>query len=429
MFLPLCFAALTATAQEDSLSRDIAKSPANLTSLAKEVAAAQASLVRHSELFGDWFGLAGDDVPTSYIRYYYDANNRIVAKIQSSHHMGDSENTVEVEKKGDQIPEEYHYYTYDERGNLVSVDQRKYRIVKGVKRSWADFENVEHHSYDSENRLVHTWSKMDAVSEYSWDGDRLVERNDSTQRGNWIRTSVFSDFKEGLVNCPQTVMIAGNWNQHYKGVYTYDDLGRPTTYTTYKVTGELDETHHFISFEVNDLPYSQTVYSYDEQGLSEEVTSYWNKSANDYVPSNRTTYTNTEKGARRKMAYSYSDGKWIKFGTDREDFSANYDSRLAPQQLKSTLAKGKLNVTKLACRIPEAATADAKWKVFRNGVYVGDGIADQDSIRYEDVQLPNGHWQYYIQYATAADTAGVNVSNVVDVKYSPNSNGPLASAS
>lgn len=408
----MLMAASTATAQ--SLQTK------GLTGYAAEAAAASQNLTQRTDTWGDWYGTApSTDMPTTVRNYYYDNQNRLTCTILLTNLAGDSESTLEVEKEGDQYPNELIRYYYDEQGNMVQATKRAFGMYNIGYMSWKSTTEVEeNNAYNADGHIVWYNKPGTRSRSYVWDGDNLVERNDTTGYGNWTQNYVYTDFLEGFTNCPQTVYTISRWGQKYKGVYEYDAQGRPVKYTETSINAAtVDDNHHMTDIELADVPYSQTTWEYDENGLSTSILSYWNNGKATFVPSEKEAETLRSDGGVETTQYNYSNSSssWAKNGSPTVDYSGTYTENTAPTALSVEFVDEATNEIRLTADAPADLKGDEIWKVYRNAQYAGRATLEEGKIVYTESQTANGDWVYFIQRATEADTTGVNATDLLDV--------------
>ncbi len=401
-----------------------------LRGYAAEAEAAMVEQVQRTETWGDWYGaVLTKPMPTKVTYYYYDNANHLVASLLVSNIAGDSETTVEVEQEGDQIPEDFKFYEYDSQGNLLSVRQRKYGLYDGLYRDWAATTTlVEQNAYNEQNELVHQIDQSGGCSGFTWADGNMVEKNDTTGYGNWTKTTVYADFLAGVKNAPQTDYQVDRYGQKYVGTYTYDAQGRLLTYVTTKVkVAEIDDNHHMSGVVLEENPYQRVVYTYEDGVLTSRVTSFWNATAADFVPSSKVAYSVDADGGQREAQYTYSTSSqdWKIMGSPKVHYQQQYLAGCAPSSLTATVDATRPGVINLTATAPEAVTGMEAWHVYRNGVMVGEATLDAGQITYSDADVKNGDYLYYIQRGSAAEAEGYNVSNLAAVTQAVALNAPV----
>ena len=152
-------------------------------------------------------------------------------------------------------------------------------------------------------RSIRKKKKSGGCSGFTWADGNMVEKNDTTGYGNWTKTTVYADFLAGVKNAPQTDYQVDRYGQKYVGTYTYDAQGRLLTYVTTKVKeAEIDDNHHMSGVVLEENHYKRVVYTYEDGVLTSRVTSYWNATAADFVPSSKVAYSVDADGGRCPFA-------------------------------------------------------------------------------------------------------------------------------
>ena len=423
-YLPmLVFAALmsfTANAQRQNAK--------GLTGYAAEAASASQTLVQRVDTWGDWFGAAPSvPMPTNVCYYYYDNANRLYATMKVTKMAGDSGTTVEVEKEGDEIPTTYTTYTYDEKGQMVKATERVYGSYDGIFLGWAPTSTVtESNQYDDAGHLVYQYTSKDSHLN-TWEGNNLVEQSDSAQSlgataaaHQWSKTTQYADFVEGKDNLPQTANSVDRWKQMQQVKNVYDEQGRMTSSTVWKVkSADVDADHHLTNIVLNANPYSKQEWTYDEDGnVKETVSSFWSNSTSSFAPSQKTTFTVNADGSRVEQSYTWNvvSNSWSLFGGDDVTYYADYTEGTAPVDLKAALSDTEKNTVTLTATVPASVADVQTWQVYRDGRVVGNAEVTDGVLTYVDQHLKNGSYSYFVQ--GVKDGKELNVSNTVSAECS-----------
>ena len=429
-YLPmLVFAALmsfTASAQRQNAK--------GLTGYAAEAATASQTLVQRVDTWGEWYGAEPSvPMPTNVAYYYYDNANRLYATMKVTKMAGDSESTIEVEHEGDEIPTTYTVYTYDEKGQMVKAMERSYGFNNGIYLGWASTSTVsESNQYDDAGHLVYQYSTR-GTHKNTWEGNNLVEQSDSAQAlgatvasAQWSKTTQYTDFVEGKDNLPQTANSVDRWKQMQQVKNEYDEQGRMTSSTVWRVkSADVDADHHLTNIVLNANPYSRQEWTYDENGdVKETVSSYWNNSSAAYDPSQKTTYTTRADGSRVEQSFTWNvvSNSWSVFGGDDVTYYSDYTAGTAPTDLKAELSADELNTVVLTATVPASATGAETWQVYRDGRVVGQAEVADGVLTYKDQHLQNGTYGYFVQ--AKVDGKELNVSNTVSAKCEVALNAP-----
>lgn len=389
---------------------------------AREAAVASESLIQRSEIWGDWNGAEpSTPLPTGVFYYFYDNDNRLVAKMKAQNFAYDDDTTDEVEKEGDQKPAEFTRYIYDEAGNMVRAELSKFGVYDWSMRTWTEPVADEVNTYDAAGHLLHTTGSAGTASRYTWDGDNMVEQSDTARDGSWSKTTVFADFVAGKKNLPQSDYSISKWKQMFAGTYTYDEAGKPLTYTQTqikKATADPD-THHLSDITLADVPYSKKEYTYDDAGnLIATTDYYWNNSKAAFVENTKETRELQEDGSWKVCQLSYNSGtdKWTSLASYSKEYNAAYTKGSAPAATAVSTTADGTGVT-VSC---DTDGADGgQWKVYRNGEYLADAAVADGTASYTDTGLHNCAYTYFMEHVTdAAAHANVSVPAKAEVSYS-----------
>lgn len=391
-----------------------------MTGYAAEAAAANRDFTQRTDTWGDWYGTPpSTDMPTTVRDFFYDNDNRLSCAILLTNLAGDSESTLEVEKEGDQYPNELIRYYYDENGNMVKATKRAFGMYNVGYMGWKSTTDVvEENTYDASGHIILCSTPGTKSYGYKWDGDNLLERSDTAGYSQWTKSYFYSDFLEGFTNCPQTVYTISRYGQKYKGVYEYDAQGRPVTYTETTITSAtVDDEHHMTDIVVSDVPYSQTTWEYDENGLSTYILSYWNNGKSSYVPSKKNAYTLRSDGGVEYKQYNYSSSSasWASTGSPKVSYKGVYTQNSAPTSLNVELLDESANKIRITADAPASLNGNEIWKVYRNAQYAGRATLENGRLVYTESGTSNGDWAFFIQRATETDTTGINISDMLNV--------------
>ncbi len=333
--------------------------------------------------------------PTGVVRSFYDVNNRLVRTVEADIMLADSEGTPEVEVPGQEIPKLYSIYDYDAEGRLVKVRTRKYGLYSAFDRAWAGFEDAETYEYDTNGKLV---KKTDAtyIITYLWEGENLVEETANYVKDNtWSSTIKYTDFAAGKTNCPIQALFSDVWGNSAFYEYDYDEAGRKEVQDEYKVKGaEKDEKGAVVKGDKGNLV-KRTVWTYEDGVLTEELIGYWNSGKNQVDPDSKVAYT-VNGDTTTVGAYRYYNGKWSIFGGVKKHVKGMVDGATAATKLTVTEVKDAVNTLKIEAEAPAGATAEG-WKVWRNGMLVGEAVLADGKLTFQDEVVPNGVWDYFVQ--------------------------------
>lgn len=363
--------------------------------------------------------------PTGVVRSYYDVNNRLVRKIEADIMLADSEGTVEVEVPGQEIPKLYSIYEYDENGVLQKVRTRKYGTYSAFDRAWADFVDAEVYEYDAEGRLV---KRTDGtyVTTYVWEGENLTEEiAHYTKDGKWSNTIKYTAFAEGKSNVPVSALFSDKWKNTRVYEYAYDEAGNKVKFCEYKVANpETDENGVLVKGDKGVL-YQQTDWTYVDGILTQELNAAWNSGKEDFDTLSKVSYA-LSGDTTIISSFLYNKGKWNVYGGPKKSVSGMVDSATSATGLTVTNVKDALNTLLITAKVPENAT-DEGWKVYRNGMCVGEATLTDGVLSYQDSLVANGTWDYFVQQAdgntseVVETTLATELASVQGVAYRKNS--------
>ncbi len=366
---------------------------------------------------GDAMGSANDNEPSKAETYYYDADNKLVRKMIYGKLLGDDEDDPDqIYKAGDWVPMTYTAYDYNEKGQLIHTRERQYGMYSGYNKVWNEFEETGSFSYDEEGRLKED-TTTNRVYHYEYDANNnVVKETYANSRNVIIYHKYCSDFVEGLVNCPQYAFANSPYgltvnDRIYE--YTYDNRGNMLTCRAYKYDNSTmvkDDEGNVIGADKGTLDYEE-IWTYEKGILVQYEKNIWKTNKDAFEPKTRIEYTQTELGTKA-VTWNYSIGIWAKGSTSQVIWEVPFDGKAA-SDLKVELVEDKVNTLSLKAMKPAGVTTT--WNVFRNGVKIGQAVPESRYLVYEDANVPNGHWDYFIQAEDTHGNFGVNVSNVVEL--------------
>ncbi len=371
---------------------------------------------------GDAMGNASNKDASKAETYYYDVDGKLLRKMIYGKMLGDDESDPDqFYKAGDWVPVTYTAYDYNEQNQLVGIRQRQYGVYSGYNKAWNDFEEYGSFSYSEDGRMSYGSNEPNRCYYYKYDGDNVVQETYTNSGTVTIYHKYFSDFVEGLVNCPRYAFANSPYglttnDRIYE--YTYDAIGNKTSCRAYKYDNSTvikDEEGNVIGAEKGTPDYEE-IWTYQNNILVKYEKNMWKASKNQYEPKSRIEYTLTPMGTEA-VSWSYSVGIWAKGGTPQVTWDVPFEG-IAPSNLTVTDVEGKVNTVLLKAAKPANALATTVWNVFRNGVKIGQATSSgRSDIVYEDVEVPNGHWDYFIQAQDNHGAVGVNISNVVEKDF------------
>lgn len=373
------------------------------------------AVVTYGDLMG---GSVSDDTPTKAEVYYYDVEGKLLRMVDLSMKFGDESTFPDKNYKvGDWSPSAEIAYDYNEKGQLVNTRKRQYSMYSGFDWCWGEYEETGAFSYDDQGRLLED-TTTNRVFHYEYDGDNVVQEIYANSRDIIIYRKAYSNFVEGLTNCPQYAFAYSPYglttnDRIYE--YTYDENGNRTSCRSYKYlagTEVKDDEGNIISAEKG-TPDIEEIWTYDNNILVKYENNKWNTSKNTYQPKSRTEYTLTPMGTSI-VSYSYSVGIWARSGSPRMEINIPF-AGVAASDLKVERVEEKVNTVRLTAKAPTGVSAATVWNVYRNGMKIGQATANRADLTYEDELVPNGHWDYFIQAEDKHGAEGVSISNVAEL--------------
>ena len=367
-------------------------------------------------------GEINDHTPTRVVRSYYDIEGKLVREINSDIMLADAIETVVEEKIGEEVPRDYTQYHYNESGDLEKITARKHGFYDVFERSWLEATDEGFFKYtdgkcvskpEGNYTLLITWEGENIVREVA----TYAKRTGNYAVGTWAYSIVYSDFVEGMINKPRVAWKSDRYNKHYVE-YTYDEHGNLLTTTEYKgVNVKTDDENNIISIEKGEL-YSRIENRYENHFgiwiMMDTETGYWNRTTQEIEPSIKTVSTvDNDTVIRQSYAYSTVSQQWIINTSLSKVVYGELNSLSTPDDLKVTVVENALNTAKLMAAVPQNSNADNSlpWDVYRNGMLIGQAKHSGNILEYEDKQVKNGTWEYFLKRGEE------NISNIVEIKF------------
>ena len=122
------------------------------------------------------------------------------------------------------------------QGQLVKTRERQYGVFSGYNKAWNEFEETGSFSYYEDGRIKED-TTTNRVYHYEYERDNLVKETYANSRNVIIYHKYFSNFVEGLVNCPQYAFAnspAGLTTNDRIYEYAYDNQGNMVSCRVYK---------------------------------------------------------------------------------------------------------------------------------------------------------------------------------------------------
>lgn len=356
------------------------------------------------ETWGDIMGTT--DTITKREIYFYDTDNNILRRIQEG-----TATLTEGGKEFTWIPMSYWTYTYNDQKQLTEMFYRQYGKYDGDDMAWSDdIKGKETYKYNENGKLI---EKTDESRHYvyEWEGNNIVKDTMfSAFSGDMISCAEYSDFLEGVANCPQKVVSNGAYESNiFTATYTYDNNHNKLTYIVLNSKGENK---------------SKEEWKYNDAGQLIENTTYKVKNK-EYVPVSKTVYTidgnKTKAQTLEYSEYINADGEEIKEWSTKPTYTVTITSEFygttAPGNLEVTKVDGKTNTVQLAFDAPDRLSIeDPAYDIYRQGTKIGRATLDQAKGKYvyTDELVWNGTYDYFVQTVNnEEETERYNISNVV----------------
>lgn len=366
--------------------------------------------------YGDHMGGAG----ASGINYYiYDSNNNLSRRIDYGY-----------QTDGSTTPLYHYFYEYNEKGQIISEYYRQMNAMG----EWGKNKMPYVYSYDNMGRLV---SKEDTLSNriYEYTYDLVGRLSTMTDKGK----SWGQDTYDKLYS-----------TTYYK---EYDDKGNATyvefvhamyASSSYNTTYQYDEQGRVIlaeSIYPDEVPYEKFEYTYDKYGVQTSMTKYvTERDANyqvtgNFVLSNRTIREAQGNAVYKRYNENYNTDtkEWTNNGRYTMETYSPLNGSLAPKNLVVTdiSTPQQPNTIEVECNFPNVKLANAQYIIWRGWIPVDTvtATAAQGIIRYKDVNVQNGTYEYFVQTYDAASgqsfnatapavfTLEVELSPVTEIRY------------
>ncbi len=376
---------------------------------------------------GHVMGSAGDDFVNKTENYYYDTNGRIIAVYRSSGLLGDDPETAEVEQTGEQVPYYFRIYDYNEAGQLTTVRQRKYGMYSGYDKVWGDYTVARQYEYDAEGRVTRESDLGDTGHDYvyTWDGNNLVKKVEySVYPTNALYEIMYSDFVPGADNLPRYAVKDSKQTYNQKIFeYTYDEENRLVYTAVFNIAEKGTDTEGNF-YATKGTPDYEEKYTYEDGRLVLYEKNKWKTKLEAYAPTNKTEYVKTEMGIRA-FAYTCTNDQWTSDGTSKVEAIGDYHQGTAVTDLK--IKETAPNKVQLTAKTPKNTFGTPVYNVYRNGVVVGQAKASGNKLTFNEEEVPNGEWVYFIQ-ASDNGLANVGLYSSEPVVYSVNTPLPAVTA-
>ena len=384
------------------------------------------SRVKYEYLMGDAMGTSEE--ATKYTEYFYGPDNELLRALELSR---DGES-------GAYTPYTYTKYvtTIDDSGNKTVTQSMRKKVAGGgsvsdLDRYWQKYDEIDVTVYNAEGKMVEYTKTGNTRTEYTYDGDNLVSEKSTYVTGGAFNGKIgskvfYSDFVDGFVNCPQTVLVGaipveGSAANVTILEYKYDEAGRKTECVTYKTTGAVadDDGVYYKGAEKAD-PKQKETWEYDEAGRLTAYTTYKKYKNGEWVPDYNNKLKTYVYDNETTTIFSYSGSmsfdEWYRSPTYTKEVTAEFNGQSALQNFTVTANADKPGTYTLTADAPEVAVGDKTYNVYRDGEIVGEMTADAETgkMTFEE-KVGNGIHDWFVQtYDNMAD-ASMNISNAVEM--------------
>lgn len=381
-------------------------------------------LVKSVRNYGDVMGTTESE--TKRTDYFYGPKNQVLREITYQSDGGSLE------------PYRYKKYVYTDLpdGRTLQTSAERLKVAGGgslsdTDRYWQDYRydlGVCVY-YNAEGLIVDKYVAGTDSTHYEYEGKNLVSTKTIYRTGgskdNLCKNKVInSDFLEGWVDCPQTVINGSNTSTSSTiQKYEYNSLGLPIKCVTYAVTADKDDDQIYCVDPVQGASKSLDLWAYDDKGRLVEHIFYKTYKEDDEshtasYNNKRQVYTYTDNVAREDQ-YS-GDGitpdGWAKSTnystTETAEFNGEANALKGFKVEKSEQGGAYL----LTAEAP--LTGNYEYQVYRDAQMIGlmQPNAETGLLEYLDENVVNGlHDWFVLTYDPMLDVAG-NISDAVEVE-------------
>lgn len=386
----------------------------------------QTKNIRYELTYGDWQGATTKHLPTMVRSFFYDEDGLLKSTLDARYQLGDSETTLEVEKEGEMKPETYTTYIYNEHKLLTNVVEQKYKAVHGYYYGWDKARVVQMFEYDEQQHLIFKKTAKEGSFTYVWKGDTLVSETSVTEKGDWNHTKTYYDFLEDAITCARRVVQAGKY-QNFIIENEYDALHRKVKSTHYHLVDAVKNADGMIVDGAKGKTYMQETWTYEGDLMTCYQSGYWNSGKEMYEPATKQelVYDENEGGVVVKT-YTYSNGNWYHFGSDKVSIEATYHQQTLSEGVTIVPvanATTSPNTLRISFKAQEVAEDIVAWGVYRNGCRLGEAVKEGGEMVFVDHHVPNGTWEYIVKAETGNEEEDYYVSEgltyLLDTKLPP----------
>lgn len=347
-----------------------------------------------------WGNHMGGTGASSVAYYIYDNKNNLSRRVDYGYN-----------DDGTTSPLYHYFYNYDAQGRITS----EYYLQLNALGEWSKPKLPYVYTYDAQGRLV---AKEDTTGhtlyEYTYDMyGRLATMTNkgknfgSTEYDKLRSTTYYKEYNNQGLCTYEELVHAIYASSSYNTTYTYDENGNVLS---------------MVQLTPEGLAYDKYEYEYDKYGVQTLMTRskpvYDGSQLTDqFALSSRTVREAQGNGSYKKYdeTYNASNSTW---GTTSSRYSIEtyspINGSLAPKNLKVRDASTpeQPNTVEVEANFPTVKLANAKYIIWRGWIPVDTvtATAHDGIIRFHDVDVANGTYEYFVQTYNAATGQAFNAT-------------------
>lgn len=361
-----------------------------------------------TQTFGDMMGDTSDDVDSKRELNYYNTNGQLIGSANYGR--------TYVEKGGTGDFEMVNMTTtkFDANGNMTNQDTYQWGQYDYDDYAWKKTYNCESYTYNDAGQLIaDTTSQYIHVYEYN-DAGLLAKKSTYYKRTQKLSQEFTYSYVNGVLVHYASTGVYDSYK--FEADLEYDADGNKTEEYQYSTKDNKTVSNQIERWTYTDgvlTQYEKSRYDDDGQEVPETKTVYtpvggdlYTLDVNDYYYNNGTWTLN---GLRQR--YTYRDFGGMAAQTAMSITSATLDDKLP-------------NTVNLKFTLPAIArTKGCKFIIYRNCApvdTVGAGevyYPTQDYCLYQDKNLKNGTYNYFVQPLVAPASAGDNPTEYTETYY------------
>lgn len=378
--------------------------------------------------YGD--AMVSSDSPTKRTDYFYGPDDQLLRTINYQTSNGNLDPYTYTK----------HVYTDKEDGaySVYSITRKKVAgggSFSDTDRYWQTYlaSTAEEKIFNADGKLAEHLTNT-YNTRYTYDGDNLIEENlvysdnaSATLAGTAYKRIIYSDFAEGLKNCPKKSITASKTlSSVYWTEFEYDANGNKIAATIFKTTGAVKgDDGLYLEGAEKGVEYHKDVWTYDDQNrLTEHIYySKWDAANNTWVAnmSNKRDSLGYSGDTIVKQSYTGDPyGKdinvWMKNSTYTKTVSAEYDGSVALANFAVTEDAAVAGNFILTADAP-AVNMNKSYRIYRDAAYIGDMTPDTESgkMTFTDKGIANGVHDWFVQTVDDATNEGLNISDAIEI--------------